>query len=204
MKIICIGRNYSDHIAELKNEREAEPVLFLKPETASLLKKQPFFIPDFSENVQHEIELVIRINRLGKNIAPQFAKKYYSEVTVGLDFTARDLQTQLKEKGLPWEKAKAFDGSAAIGKWKSLDELDKEVDQLDFGLQKNGEWAQRGNTSQMITPVDELISYVSKFFTLKIGDVIFTGTPAGVSRVVAGDQLIGFLENEQLLNISVK
>ncbi|GAB5556527.1 MAG: fumarylacetoacetate hydrolase family protein [Schleiferiaceae bacterium] len=204
MKIICVGRNYSEHIAELNNERAKDPVLFLKPETAILLKKQPFFIPDFSENVHHEIEVCVRINRLGKNIAPQFARKYYSEVTVGLDFTARDLQSQLKEKGLPWEKAKAFDGSAAIGKWVSLESVGGDINNLNFSLEKDGETAQSGNTSQMITPIDELISYISTFFTLKIGDVIFTGTPAGVSQIQAGNQLKGFLEGEQLLNISVK
>lgn len=204
MKIICVGRNYSEHIAELNNEKAKDPVLFLKPETSVLLKKQPFFIPDFSENVHHEIEVCVRINRLGKNIAPQFAKKYYSEVTVGLDFTARDLQSHLKEKGLPWEKAKAFDGSAALGKWVPLDSVGGDINNLDFSLQKDGETVQSGNTSQMITPVDELISYISQFFTLKIGDVIFTGTPAGVSQVLAGNQLNGFLGDEQLLKISVK
>jgi 2-keto-4-pentenoate hydratase/2-oxohepta-3-ene-1,7-dioic acid hydratase in catechol pathway len=204
MKIICVGRNYSEHIAELNNERAKDPVLFLKPETAILLKKQPFFIPDFSENVHHEIEVCVRINRLGKNIAPQFARKYYSEVTVGLDFTARDLQSQLKEKGLPWEKAKAFDGSAAIGKWVPLESVGGDINNLNFSLEKDNETAQSGNTSQMITPIDELISYISTFFTLKIGDVIFTGTPAGVSQILAGNQLKGFLEGEQLLNISVK
>lgn len=204
MKIICVGRNYADHIWELKNEKPSDPVLFLKPETAILLKKQPFFIPDFTHDVHHEAELVIRINRLGKNIAPEFAHKYYNEITVGIDFTARDLQSKLKEKGLPWEKAKAFDGSAAVGKFVTIDPKNVDIQNIDFSFQKNGQLVQNGNTADMIHHVNDLISYISKFFTLKIGDLIFTGTPSGVSKVNPGDKLEAFLQKEQVLTVNVK
>ena len=203
MKIICIGRNYTDHIAELENEKPENPVVFLKPDTAILLKGQPFFIPDFSQDVHHEVEVLVRINRIGKHIQPKFAHKYYDEIGLGIDFTARDLQAQLKAKGLPWEKAKGFDGAAVVGKWVAKTEL-PQVDALQFSLRKNGETVQAGNTALMLWKIDELIAYVSQFFTLKIGDIIFTGTPAGVGPVAINDVLIGELEGRELFNIKVK
>ena len=203
MKIICIGRNYTDHIAELENEKPENPVVFLKPDTAILLKGQPFFIPDFSQDVHHEVEVLVRINRIGKHIQPKFAHKYYDEIGLGIDFTARDLQAQLKAKGLPWEKAKGFDGAAVVGKWVAKTEL-PQVDELQFSLRKNGETVQAGNTALMLWKIDELIAYVSQFFTLKIGDIIFTGTPAGVGPVTINDVLVGELEGRELFNIKVK
>ena len=203
MKIICIGRNYTDHIAELENEKPENPVVFLKPDTAILLKGQPFFIPDFSQDVHHEVEVLVRINRIGKHIQPKFAHKYYDEIGLGIDFTARDLQAQLKAKGLPWEKAKGFDGAAVVGKWVAKAEL-PQVDELQFCLRKNEETVQAGNTSLMLWKIDELIAYVSQFFTLKIGDIIFTGTPAGVGPVAINDVLVGELEGRELFNIKVK
>jgi 2-keto-4-pentenoate hydratase/2-oxohepta-3-ene-1,7-dioic acid hydratase in catechol pathway len=203
MKLICIGRNYTKHIEELENEKPTDPVVFLKPDTAILLKKQPFFIPDFSHDVHHEVEVLVKINRVGKYIDKKFAPKYYSEIGLGIDFTARDLQAKLKEKGLPWEKAKAFDGAAVVGKWVSKDQF-ADVNNLNFSLYKNDEVAQQGNTNHMLWKIDELIEYVSKYFTLKIGDIIFTGTPAGVGRVVANDKLKGFLENKEMFSITIK
>ena len=204
MKIICIGRNYTDHIAELHNEKPKDPVIFLKPDTALLLKKQPFFIPDFSEDVHYEVELLVRINKVGKHIQQKFAHKYYEEIGLGIDFTARDLQNKLKEKGLPWEKAKSFDGAAVVGeKWLKKKELG-DLDDLNFRLEKNGEVVQQGNSSHMLWKIDELIEYVSKYFTLKIGDIIFTGTPAGVGPVAINDSLSGFIENERIFSIQVK
>ena len=203
MKIICIGRNYTDHIAELENEKPENPVVFLKPDTAILLKGQPFFIPDFSQDVHHEVEVLVRINRIGKHIQPKFSYKYYDEIGLGIDFTARDLQAQLKAKGLPWEKAKGFDGAAVVGKWVAKTEL-PQVDVLQFSLRKNGETVQAGNTALMLWKIDELIAYVSQFFTLKIGDIIFTGTPAGVGPVAINDVLVGELEGRELFNIKVK
>ncbi|SDL52355.1 2-keto-4-pentenoate hydratase/2-oxohepta-3-ene-1,7-dioic acid hydratase (catechol pathway) [Salinimicrobium catena] len=204
MKIICVGRNYTEHIAELENEKPTDPVLFMKPDTAILLKKHPFFIPPFSDDVHYEVELLVRINRVGKHIQKKFAHKYYDQVGLGIDFTARDLQQKLKEKGLPWEKAKSFDGAAVIGeKW-----LDKQrfqdVDDINFSLQKNRNVVQKGNSSHMLWKIDELIEYISQYFTLKIGDVIFTGTPAGVGPVAIGDELTGFIEEEQVFSIQVK
>ena len=203
MKIICVGRNYADHAKELKNEVPTEPVIFLKPETAILPKRNPFFIPDFSEDVHYEAELVVRINKIGKHIQEKFAHKYYDEVTVGIDFTARDLQTILKQKGLPWEKAKGFDGSAAVGKFVKLSEVG-DVNNAEFTLRKNGEVSQTGHPSDMIFTIDELIAYVSQFFTLKIGDLIFTGTPAGVGSVKKDDRLELNLNGRNLLNLNVK
>ncbi len=204
MKIICIGRNYTEHIAELENEKPEEPVIFLKPDTAILLKKQPFFIPDFSEDVHYEVEVLVKIKKVGKHIQPKFAHKYYDEIGLGIDFTARDLQKKLKEKGLPWEKAKAFDGAAVIGeKWISKKSF-SEINNINFSLLKNEENVQQGNTSLMLWKIDELIAYVSEFFTLKIGDIIFTGTPAGVGKVEANDRLTGFLEKEKMFSINIK
>ena len=203
MKLICIGRNYTEHIEELKNEKPEDPVIFLKPDTSILIKKQPFFIPDFSNDVHHEVEVLIRINRIGKYIDKKFAHKYYDEIGLGIDFTARDLQSKLKDKGLPWEKAKAFDGAAVVGDWVDKSNFE-DVNNIDFRLEKNGEVVQKGNTRLMLWKIDEIIEYVSKYFTLKIGDIIFTGTPAGVGAVKAEDQLSGFINNQQFFSIKVK
>lgn len=203
MKLICIGRNYTEHIKELNNEKPTDPVIFIKPDTAILLKKQPFFIPDFSDDVHHEVEVLVKINKVGKHIAKKFAHKYYDEISVGIDFTARDLQSQLKAKGLPWEKAKSFDGAAVIGEWMPKTAF-KDLNDLNFSLKKNTEIVQNGQTNHMLYKIDEIIEYVSKYFTLKIGDIIFTGTPAGVSKVNPNDQLEGYLEQHQLFSIKVK
>lgn len=203
MKIICIGRNYTEHIKELENERPTDPVVFLKPDTSILLKKQPFFIPDFSNDVHHEVEILVKINRIGKHIDRKFAHKYYEEIGLGIDFTARDLQSELKSKGLPWEKAKSFDGAAVIGKWLPVSNI-KDVNAIEFSLKKNDNFVQLGNTSHMLWKIDELIEYVSKYFTLKIGDIIFTGTPAGVGKVIANDKLKGFIEDKEMFSITVK
>jgi 2-keto-4-pentenoate hydratase/2-oxohepta-3-ene-1,7-dioic acid hydratase in catechol pathway len=203
MKLICIGRNYTKHIEELENEKPTDPVIFLKPDTSILLKKQPFFIPDFTNDVHHEIEVLVKINRVGKYIDKVFAHKYYNEVGLGIDFTARDLQSKLKDKGLPWEKAKAFDGAAVIGDWIAKKEF-SDVNDINFSLKKNDEIVQTGNTSLMLWKIDEIIEYVSKYFTLKIGDIIFTGTPAGVGKVIANDKLTGYLESTQMFSITVK
>ena len=203
MKLICIGRNYVDHIKELENERPSDPVVFLKPDTSILLKKQPFFIPEFSDDVHHEVEVLVKINKVGKYIDRKFAHKYYEEIGLGIDFTARDLQAHLKAKGLPWEKAKAFDGAAVIGKWLPKTQI-KDINNVNFRLEKNGIPVQQGNTKLMLWKIDELIEYVSKYFTLKIGDVIFTGTPAGVGKVFAEDNLKGYLEETELFSIKIK
>ena len=203
MKIICIGRNYTKHIEELQNERPQEPVVFMKPDSAILLKQHPFVIPEFSEDIHHELEVIVKINKVGKYIEPKFAHKYYDEIGVGIDFTARDLQQKLKDKGLPWEKAKAFDGSAVIGDFVSKNDF-KSLDNLNFELTNNGITVQKGNTSFMLWKIDELIAYVSQFFTLKIGDIIFTGTPEGVAVVRPEDVLEGFLEGNKLFRIQVK
>ena len=204
MKIICVGRNYTDHIEELKNEKPEDPVLFQKPDTSILLKKQPFFIPDFSDDVHYEVEVLVKIKKIGKHIQEKFAHKYYDEIGLGIDFTARDLQQKLKEKGLPWEKAKAFDGAAVIGnKWLNKKDLSN-VDELNFSLQKNGEVVQQASTSHMLWKIDELIAYISTYFTLKIGDIIFTGTPSGVGKVSPDDRLEGFLEDQKMFSIKVK
>jgi 2-keto-4-pentenoate hydratase/2-oxohepta-3-ene-1,7-dioic acid hydratase in catechol pathway len=203
MKIICVGRNYADHIEELKNERPQEPVLFMKPDTAVLQKQFPFVIPEFTNDVHHEIELVVKINKVGKYIDVKFAHKYYDEVTVGLDFTARDAQERLKTKGLPWEIAKAFDGSAVIGDFVPKTNFES-LDNVNFELTNNGRIAQNGNTQHMLWKVDELIAEISKYFTLKTGDVIFTGTPKGVAKVSPGDVLEGFLEGQKLFKVQIK
>ncbi|MEK0442091.1 MAG: hypothetical protein RL403_1069 [Bacteroidota bacterium] len=203
MKIICIGRNYAAHIEELKNEKPGQPVVFLKPDTALIKGGAPFFYPDFSTNIHHEIELVLKISKEGKYIQPQFAHRYFEEIGLGIDFTARDLQDQCKAKGLPWEIAKAFNGSAPIGEFKSVAELG-DLKNIDFHLEINGELKQKGNTSLMLFDFATIISYVSQFFTLKKGDLIYTGTPAGVGPVQIGDQLIGFIGNEKMLHVEVK
>lgn len=203
MKLICVGRNYADHIEELSNEVPKDPVLFLKPDTSILLKKQPFFIPDFSDNVHYEVEVLVKINRVGKYIDEKFAHKYYQELGLGIDFTARDLQSDLKSKGLPWEKAKAFDGSAVVGNWINKTEFNN-VNDLEFSLEKNGNVVQQSSTALMLWKIDALIAYISKFFTLKIGDIIFTGTPSGVGKVDENDQLVGKIQNKEMFSIKVK
>ena len=203
MKIIRIGRNYASHIEELKNERPSEPVVFLKPDSAILLKQHPFVIPEFSQDVHHEIELIVKISKVGKYIEPKFAHKYYDEISVGIDFTARDLQAKLKEKGLPWEKAKAFDGSAVIGEFLPKSQF-VSLENVTFELKNNNLTVQKGNSNRMLWNIDELVSYVSQFFTLKIGDIIFTGTPEGVAAVKPDDVLEGFLEGQKLFRIQVK
>jgi 2-keto-4-pentenoate hydratase/2-oxohepta-3-ene-1,7-dioic acid hydratase in catechol pathway len=203
MKIICIGRNYTKHIEELKNERPVEPVVFLKPDSAVLLKQHPFVIPEFSNDIHYELEVIVKISKVGKYIDAKFAHKYYDEIGVGIDFTARDLQQQLKDKGLPWEKAKSFDGSAVIGDFLPKSNFNS-LENITFELTKNGGVAQKGNTSHMLWKIDELISHVSQYFTLKIGDIIFTGTPEGVGKVQSEDVLEGFLEGNKLFRIQVK
>ena len=203
MKIICVGRNYVEHIKELNNEAPKDPVLFLKPDTSILLKKQPFFIPEFSNEVHHEVEILVKINRIGKHIDRKFAHKYYDEIGLGIDFTARDLQSELKEKGLPWEKAKAFDGAAVVGKFIAKTNF-KDVNDINFRLERNDEVQQKGNTSLMLWKIDTLIEYISKYFTLKIGDIIFTGTPSGVAKVNSEDVLKGFIEENEVFSIKVK
>jgi len=208
MKIICIGRNYTEHIKELNNETPEEPVIFIKPDTALLRNNNPFFIPDFSNDVHHEVEVVVKIKNPGRHIPVGFAKDYYDEVALGIDFTARDIQSQLKAKGLPWEKAKGFDHSAAISAFIPLSELTNETSRgiyaATFSLEKNGDEVQSGNTNQMIHNVDEIIAHVSEYFSLRIGDYIFTGTPAGVGAVKSGDQLKGFLAGKEMFNFVVK
>ncbi|MBL4709492.1 MAG: fumarylacetoacetate hydrolase family protein [Flavobacteriales bacterium] len=203
MKIVCIGRNYAAHAKELNNPVPKEPVIFLKPDTALLPKRMPFFYPSFSNDVHYEAELVIKIDRVGKNISEKFAHKYYSEISVGVDFTARDLQEKYKEKGLPWERAKAFDGSAPVGKFVSkLNYAD--LSNLNFVLSVNGEQRQVGNTSDMLFSIDAIIAYVSQFFTLKIGDLIFTGTPEGVGPIAIGDYLEATIEGEKVFELKIK
>lgn len=203
MKILCIGRNYADHIAELNNERPAEPVIFIKPDTALLRDNEPFYLPSFSSDVHYELEIVLKINKMGKNISPKFAHKYYEEIGLGIDFTARDLQNKLKEKGLPWEKAKGFNGSAPVSPFVNKSQF-ADLKDLNFSLQINGETRQIGNTSLMLWDFDEIIAEISTYFTLKTGDLIFTGTPAGVGAVNIGDRLTGFLEGQELINFEIK
>ncbi len=203
MKIICIGRNYADHAKEMNSELPTEPIFFLKPDTALLKNGNPFFYPEFTKDLHYECELVVQIQKVGKNIAEKFAPKYYSKVTLGIDFTARDLQQNCKEKGLPWEIAKAFEHSAPLSnKFIEISSLDFE--NLTFELYKNGEKVQTGHTSDMIFSIDKLIAYVSKFMTLKTGDLLFTGTPAGVGPVQIGDKLEGFLNGEMMFEFNIR
>lgn len=203
MKLVCIGRNYAAHIAELANEQPSEPVIFIKPDSAVLPNEQPFFIPDFTNDVHYELEVLVKIRKVGKHIQQKFAHTYYDEISLGIDFTARDLQADLKAKGLPWEKAKGFDGAAVIGKWVPKSRY-KDLGKLSFSLYKNGEEVQEGHTGLMLWKIDELIAYISRYFTLKKGDVLFTGTPAGVGRIAANDYLSGILEGEELLTVRIK
>lgn len=203
MKIICIGRNYSEHAKELKNEVPTEPVIFLKPQSALLAEGRPMFYPDFTDDLQYECELVVKIGKNGKYTQEKFAHKYYNEISLGIDFTARDLQTKLKAKGLPWELSKAFDGSAAVGKFIPLTpEMD--INDLNFELQLNGKTVQIGHTRDMLFNVNKIIEFTSRYFTLNIGDLIFTGTPAGVGNVTALDKLEAYLEGNLLLNIEIR
>jgi 2-keto-4-pentenoate hydratase/2-oxohepta-3-ene-1,7-dioic acid hydratase in catechol pathway len=202
MKIIAIGRNYAEHIKELQNERPDEPVVFMKPDTALLRDNATFYHPDFSSDIHHEVEILLKINKEGKNIDPQFAHKYYDEIGIGIDFTARDLQQKCKTKGLPWEIAKAFNGSAPVSSFVPKSKYN--LADLNFSLAINGEIRQQGNTKMMLFPFDYIVAYVSKFFTLKTGDIIFTGTPQGVGPVKIGDRLEAFIEDQKLLDFEVK
>ncbi|MGZ4036817.1 MAG: fumarylacetoacetate hydrolase family protein [Bacteroidia bacterium] len=202
MKIICIGRNYAEHAKEMKSDVPVEPVFFFKPDT-SLLKESDFYYPAFTNDLHHEIELVLKISKAGKSIAEEFAGKYYDEIGLGIDFTARDLQAKCKEKGLPWEKAKAFDNAAPIGKFVKKEDI-KDLHNIGFGLKVNGETRQAGNSKDLIFSFDKVISYVSQFVTLKTGDLIYTGTPEGVGPVKVGDKLEGFFNGEPFLKLNIK
>ncbi len=202
MKIICIGRNYVEHAKELGNAVPSEPVIFMKPDSALFRQRDAFYIPDWSSDVHYEIEVVVKINRLGKNIESRFASKYFQEFSLGIDFTARDVQSELKSKGLPWEKAKAFDQSAVLGEFMKVEDFD--LDNLNFKLHKNGEVVQKGNTSNMIHSIPNIINHCSQYFTLKIGDLLFTGTPAGVGKVNGGDLLEGYIEGKKVLSVKVR
>ncbi|MBT9395555.1 fumarylacetoacetate hydrolase family protein [Hymenobacter sp. NST-14] len=204
MKILCIGRNYAEHIAELQNETPTDPVIFAKPDTALLQRNQPFFLPDFSQDIHHEVELVLRVCKNGKNIEEKFAPSYFDAIGLGIDFTARDLQSQLKSKGLPWELAKGFDGSAPISQeFKPVSDF-ADLKNIDFHLTVNGQVRQRGNSGLMLHDFNRIISYISRFITLKMGDLIFTGTPSGVGPVSIGDQLTGFIGEEKMFDLAVK
>ncbi len=204
MKIICIGRNYADHAKELKNDVPTEPLFFLKPDSAILPPHNPLFIPEWTNDLHYECELIVKINRLGKYIDERFAHKYYDQIGLGIDFTARDIQQQCKEKGHPWEKAKAFDGSAVVSKkFLPLSELGA-INDLGFRMEKNGEVVQSGRTKDMLFSVDQIIAHVSQFMTLKVGDLIFTGTPAGVGPVAIDDVLTGYLEGNELFRTKIK
>ncbi len=204
MKFFCVGRNYRKHIEELENELPQEPIIFSKPETAKLPKDRDFYIPEFSDNIHYEVEVLVKIKKVGKYIQPEFAHKYYDQIGLGIDFTARDLQQKLKKKGLPWEKAKAFDGSAVVGeKWFDKKNFEN-IQKINFSLLKNQEKVQKGNTSAMIWKIDELIANISKYFTLKMGDIIFTGTPAGVGKVKEEDVLEGFIEEQSVFKVNIK
>lgn len=203
MKIVAIGRNYAAHIEELKNEKPSSPVVFLKPDTALLKNNEPFYHPDFSENIHHEVELVLKVSREGKYIKKEFADRYFNEIGIGIDFTARDLQQKCKEKGLPWEIAKAFNHSAPIGEFLPISRF-KDFQNINFHLDINGELRQKGNTSLMLYDFGVIIEYVSQFFTLKKGDLIFTGTPEGVSKVNIGDRLEAYIEDKKLLEFEVR
>lgn len=204
MKIIAIGRNYIDHANELSNPVPKEPIFFLMPDSALLRNNQPFFYPHFSKNIHYEVEIVVKLNRLGKNVAAKFAHRYYSEIGIGIDFTARDLQKNCKEKGLPWEVSKSFDGAAPISNFISLDKLGGDINNINFRLELNGKIVQQGNTGEMIFKVDQLIEHVSKYMTIKIGDFLFTGTPSGVGPVKIGDRIAAYIEDQKMLDFVVK
>ncbi|MAR39458.1 MAG: 2-hydroxyhepta-2,4-diene-1,7-dioate isomerase [Flavobacteriales bacterium] len=203
MKIICIGRNYLNHVKELGNDLPDEPLFFLKPDTSIQPKGHPFFIPHFSEDIHYETELVVRINKTGKHIKERFAHKYYSQIGLGIDFTARDIQQECKQKGLPWEKAKGFDGSAQISK-SFIEKSELTLDNIPFSLEKNGEQVQKGNSKNMLFNFDKIISYISQFYTMKIGDLIYTGTPEGVGKVYPGDILKGYIGEKEMFKVVIK
>jgi len=203
MKIFCVGRNYSEHAKELNSEVPDEPVIFMKPKSALLQPHTPFYYPEFTNELHYECELVLRISKNGKYIQEKFASKYYDAVTAGIDFTARDIQNELKQKGLPWEKAKAWDNSAVIGKWIPLTNV-KDKKNINFSLKKNNEAVQQGNSKDMLFDFDYIISYISNYFSINIGDLVFTGTPKGVGEIVVGDEIEAFIENESLLTLDVK
>ena len=203
MKIICIGRNYVEHAKELKNDVPSEPVFFLKPDTALLAKGRAFFMPEFSNDIHHEVELVYKVCKEGKNIREEFASRYVDQISVGLDFTARDIQQKQKEKGLPWEPAKAFDSSSPVGEFMPIADL-KKANDIQFHLELNSKSVQIGSSTLMIFPIEKVIAYVSQFITLKKGDLIYTGTPSGVGPVKAGDVLDCFLEGEKKLSVSIR
>ena len=203
MKILAIGRNYAEHIAELKNEVPDEPVIFFKPDTAILRKNEPFYYPDYSQDIHHEVELILRISREGKNVDKKFAHKYYDAIGLGIDFTARDLQAKAKAKGLPWTLAKGFNGSAPVSEWLQISEF-PDLQNISFRLDVNGQTKQQGNSGMMLNTFDDIIAYISRFITLKQGDIIFTGTPEGVGPVQIGDRLEGYVEDRKLLDFEVK
>ena len=203
MKLICIGKNYLKHIQELNSKKEDDPVIFLKPDTSIIQKKQPFFIPEFSNEIHYEVEIIIRFNRLGKHIQSKFARKYFDAISLGIDFTARDFQRKFKENGLPWDIAKGFDNSALIGEWLNTN-LFEDINNINFRLEKNGEVVQSSNSSNMIWKIEELISKASTFFTIKIGDIMFTGTPEGVGKVNENDVLEGYIDEKKVFSVRVK
>jgi len=203
MKIVAIGRNYAEHIAELQNEVPDEPVIFFKPDTAILRKNEPFYYPDYSQDIHHEVELILRISREGKNVDKKFAHKYYDAIGLGIDFTARDLQSKAKAKGLPWTLAKGFNGSAPVSDWLPISDF-TDLQNINFRLDVNGETRQKGNSKMMLNTFDDIIAYISRFITLKQGDIIFTGTPEGVGPVQIGDRLEGYVEDKKLLDFEIK
>lgn len=202
MKIICVGRNYPEHIEELKNATPKSPIVFIKPDNAVLRNNEDFYYPTFSQNIHYEVELLVKFHKKGKNIQAKYANKYYNQIALGIDFTARDIQNELKAKGYPWEIAKGFDSSAVLGKWRDVGHFD--MQNIQFSLHKNGEVVQNGNSKNMLFGIDEIIAYVSQFFMLKIGDVLFTGTPSGVGSIQIGDRLTGYLQGEKNFEINIK
>jgi fumarylpyruvate hydrolase len=203
MKIFAIGQNYVEHNKELNSPNPTEPIVFMKPDTALLKNNKPFFIPDFTQELHYETELIVKFNRIGKNIDSKFSQRYYAEIGLGVDFTARDLQRKLKAEGKPWEVCKAFDNSAVIGNFQPVEELD-DIQKIEFRLDLNGETVQLGNSQDMIFPINELVAYVSRFFTIKIGDILFTGTPVGVGKVTIGDRLEGYIFDKKMFDFFIK
>lgn len=203
MKIICVGQNYLNHIKELNSKRNKSPILFLKPDSSIIQKNQPFLIPEFSKEIHYEAEIILKFDKLGKHIDKKFSNKYYNQISLGIDFTARDLQEKLKKSGQPWEKAKSFDNSAVVGDWIDVNNF-QDINDINFCLKLNNEIVQSSNSSNMIWKIDDLVTEVSNYFTLKIGDILFTGTPEGVGKVSIGDVLDGFLEEKKVFSIKIK